>query len=221
MSVNTALIRFVYPGRLQGQGFGYNALVVATAFTIGPTIASGILASGPWTWLFAINIPFGVVAVLIGLNTLPRTPSAAHAFDFTGARMAASCLGRFILGIGSAAHHEQPGLISIELASAVLLGWTLIRRQSESPAPVLPIDLFRRPIFAAAGSRGSDYHGIRNVSALMMAAMFGRADVVKLLLVNGANRDLRDKVGNTAVSLAQQQANPQMIALLTQAAKGQ
>jgi uncharacterized protein len=58
-------------------------------------------------------------------------------------------------------------------------------------------------------------------TALMMAAMFGRADVVKLLLVNGANPELRDKAGNTAVGLAQQQANPQMIALLTQAAKGQ
>jgi DHA2 family multidrug resistance protein-like MFS transporter len=148
MSVNTALVRFIYPGRLQGRGFGYNALVVATAFTLGPTIASGLLAIGPWTWLFAVNIPFGVVAIVIGLRTLPRTPRAAHDFDFAGALMAAGCLGLFILGIGSAAHHEQPGLISIELASAVLLGWALIRRQADSPAPVLPIDLFRRPIFA-------------------------------------------------------------------------
>jgi DHA2 family multidrug resistance protein-like MFS transporter len=148
MGVNTALVRFVYPGPLQGRGFGYNALVVATAFAIGPTIASGILAIGPWTWLFVINVPFGVVAILIGLNTLPRTPRAAHAFDFAGALMAAGCLGLLILGIGSAAHYERSGFISIELASAVLLGWTLIRRQAASPAPVLPIDLFRRPIFA-------------------------------------------------------------------------
>src|ERR1700737_3563298 len=58
-------------------------------------------------------------------------------------------------------------------------------------------------------------------TALMMAAMFGQTDVVKLLLMNGANPELRDQAGNTAVSLAQQQANPQMITLLTQAAKGQ
>jgi DHA2 family multidrug resistance protein-like MFS transporter len=148
MSVNTALVRFVYPGRLQGLGFGRNAMVVATAFTLGPTIASGILAIGPWTWLFAINIPFGIVAILTGLKTLPRTPRAAHAFDFTGALMAAGGLGLFILGVGSAAHHAPPWVISIELASAVLLGWALIRRQADSPAPVLPIDLFRRPIFA-------------------------------------------------------------------------
>src|SRR6202048_4774114 len=61
MSLNTALVRFVYPGRLQGRGFGHNALVVATAFTLGPTIASALLAIGPWSWLFAINIPFGLV----------------------------------------------------------------------------------------------------------------------------------------------------------------
>jgi MFS transporter, DHA2 family, multidrug resistance protein len=148
LSVNTALVRVVYPGRLEGRGFGYNALVVATAFTLGPTIASGILAIGPWPWLFGVNIPFGLVAMLIGLKTLPRTPTATHAFDFPGALLAAACLGLFILGIGSAAHHERPWLISIELASAALLGWALIRRQADSPAPVLPIDLFRRPVFA-------------------------------------------------------------------------
>src|ERR1700716_3428788 len=148
MSVNTALVRFVYPGRLLGRGYGHNALVVATAFTLGPTIASGILALGPWTWLFAVNIPFGLVAILIGLKTLPHTPRAAHAFDFPGSVLAAGCLGLLILGIGSAAHHARAGLVSVELAAAVLLGWVLIRRQADHPAPVLPIDLFRRPLFA-------------------------------------------------------------------------
>src|SRR6201993_1555589 len=80
MSVNSALIRFVYPSRMLGRGFGYNALVVATAFTLGPTIASGILALGPWPWLFAVNLPFGVIALVIGVKTLPSTPRAAHAF---------------------------------------------------------------------------------------------------------------------------------------------
>jgi DHA2 family multidrug resistance protein-like MFS transporter len=152
MSVNTALVRFIFPGHLQGRGFGHNAMVVATAFTLGPTIASGILAIGPWSWLFGINIPFGLVAILIGLKTLPRTPRATHAFDFPGALLAAGCLGLFILGIGSAAHHAWLGLVSIELASATLLGWALIRRQADHPAPMLPIDLFRRPLFALSAA---------------------------------------------------------------------
>src|SRR5256885_15778832 len=76
MSVNAALVRFVYPTHMLGRGFGHNALVVGTAFTFGPTIASGILSIGTWPWLFAINIPFGVIAMLIGLKTLPKTPRA-------------------------------------------------------------------------------------------------------------------------------------------------
>jgi DHA2 family multidrug resistance protein-like MFS transporter len=109
MSVNSALISFVYPNRLLGRGFGHNALVVATAFTLGPTIASGILALGPWPWLFAVNIPFGLIALGIGVKTLPHTPRAVHAFDFPAAGLAAICLGLFILGIGSAAHKASAG----------------------------------------------------------------------------------------------------------------
>jgi MFS transporter, DHA2 family, multidrug resistance protein len=152
MSVNSALIRFVYPSRLLGRGFGHNALVVATAFTLGPTIASGILALGPWPWLFAVNIPFGLIAIAIGIKTLPRTPRAVHAFDFPAAFMAAICLGLFIVGIGSAAHKASPGLVVTELAAAIILGWLLIRRHADHPAPMLPIDLFRRPMFALSAA---------------------------------------------------------------------
>ncbi|SDS67672.1 MFS transporter [Bradyrhizobium canariense] len=152
MSVNTALVRFVYPSRMLGRGFGHNALVVATAFTLGPTIASGILAVGHWPWLFAINIPFGVIAILIGWRTLPPTPRAVHAFDFLGAALAASCLGLFIIGIGSAAHKASPTLVVIELVAALLLGWVLTRRHADHPAPMLPIDLFRRSMFALSAA---------------------------------------------------------------------
>src|SRR6478609_8555206 len=111
MSVNTALVRFVYPSRLLGRGFGHNALVVATAFTLGPTIASGILAFGPWPWLFAVNLPFGLIALWIGFTTLPRTPRVRPAFDFPGAALAAGALGLFIVGIGSAAHKTSLSLV--------------------------------------------------------------------------------------------------------------
>jgi DHA2 family multidrug resistance protein-like MFS transporter len=152
MSVNTALVRFVYPSRLLGRGFGHNALVVATAFTFGPTIASGILALGPWPWLFAVNLPFGLIALWIGVTTLPPTPRAKHAFDFPGAALAAGSLGLFIIGVGSAAHKTSPGLVLIELAAAALLGWLLTRRHADHPAPMLPIDLFRRPVFALSAA---------------------------------------------------------------------
>ena len=50
----------------------------------------------------------------------------------------------------------------------------------------------------------------------MMAALFGQTDVVKLLLADGANVDLKDNSGNTASSLAEQQANRLMATILGQ-----
>jgi DHA2 family multidrug resistance protein-like MFS transporter len=152
LAVNAALVRFVYPTHMLGRGFGHNALVVGTAFTFGPTIASAILAVGTWPWLFAVNVPFGVIALWVGLRTLPNTPRAKHAFDFTSAALTASCLGLFIVGIGGAAHQVSRTLVGLMLAAALLLGWIMIRWDAGHPAPMLPVDLFRRPMFALSAA---------------------------------------------------------------------
>src|SRR5262249_38155052 len=111
-----------------------------------------ILALGPWPWLFAINVPIGVLAIAIGLKTLPKTPLAKHRFDFLGAAMASGCLGLFIIGISSAAHNAQIVLVVVALAAALALGWLSMRRHADHPAPMLPIDLFRIPLFALSAA---------------------------------------------------------------------
>jgi MFS transporter, DHA2 family, multidrug resistance protein len=172
MSVNTALIRFVYPSRLLGRGFGHNAMVVATAFTFGPSIASAILAFGPWPWLFAINIPFGLTALAIGLKTLPSTPRAKHAFDFPGALLATMSLGLFIVGIGGAAHRMQAALVWTALIAAVVLGWILTRRHADHPAPMLPIDLFRRALFALSAATAVCSFAVQGLSFVALPFYF-------------------------------------------------
>jgi DHA2 family multidrug resistance protein-like MFS transporter len=172
MSVNSALIRFVYPNRMLGRGYGYNAMVVGTAFTFGPTVASSILAFGTWPWLFSVNIPFGLVAIAIGMRTLPPTPRAEHGFDFLGALLAAGCLGLVILGIGSAAHKASPGLVSAELVAGIMLGLILIRRQADHPAPMLPIDLFRRPMFALSAATSVCSFAIQGIGFVSLPFYF-------------------------------------------------
>ncbi len=66
LSVNTALLRHIYPQRLLGRGIGVNALVVAVSSAVGPTIASAILSVATWPWLFAVNVPIGIAALIVG-----------------------------------------------------------------------------------------------------------------------------------------------------------
>ncbi len=78
MSVNGALIRFIFPRAQLGRGIGYNVLVVATASAAGPSVAAAILAVASWPWLFAIQVPFGIVSLLMS-DALPAALAAVAA----------------------------------------------------------------------------------------------------------------------------------------------
>src|SRR5271165_5590361 len=92
MSVNSALIRFIYPRRWLGRGVGLNATVGSIASALGPTVASAILAVASWPWLFAVNVPLGVLGAVIALRTLPLTPLSGSKFDFASAALQAVAL---------------------------------------------------------------------------------------------------------------------------------
>jgi DHA2 family multidrug resistance protein-like MFS transporter len=172
MAVNSALISFIYPLRILGRGFGTNALIVGTATTFGPTIASGILAFGPWPWLFAVNIPFGLISMAIGMRALPQTPRARHAFDFLGALLATMCLGLFIVGLGSAAHRGSLAVAAAEVVAGIVFGIILIRRQADHPAPMLPIDLFRHPLFALSAATSVCSFAVQGIAFVSLPFYF-------------------------------------------------
>ena len=148
MSVNTALVRFIYPYRLLGRGIGVNAVVVAIAAAVGPTVASAILSVANWPWLFAVNVPIGIAAIVIGSFALPVTPRAPHDFDFRGAILSAATFGLLIAGIDAGGHGEAGWLFVVAIAGALGCGWLLVRRELTRPSPMLPVDLLRIPVFS-------------------------------------------------------------------------
>lgn len=147
MGVNTAMLRAIFPAHLQGRGFGLNSLVVAVAFAVGPTTASLILSVSTWPWLFAINVPLGVFAFFLGKKVLPITARASHQIDGLTAFFNVGAFSMLILLLGDAAHLAQQKTLLMELAVTVFFFILLLRRQSGHQAPMLPVDLFRRPMF--------------------------------------------------------------------------
>ena len=120
MSVNNALIRFIYPSDQLGQGIGINALVASISAALGPSVASGILSIGSWQWLFAINVPLGVAALALSTHALPQTPLAHHRFDWLSAFLSAVTFGTLISGIDNLRRFSV-GVV-LELASAAVAG---------------------------------------------------------------------------------------------------
>ena len=152
MSVNAAMLRFIFPARQMGRGVGINALVVGVSFAAGPTIASLILSLGTWPWLFWINVPIGVVAVALGLVALPSTARSREPFDTGAALLCAAFFALLIFTLNEAAHARSWPVVGVEalLTAAALAG--LLRRQAGAAAPLLPLDLLRRPLFALSSA---------------------------------------------------------------------
>jgi MFS transporter, DHA2 family, multidrug resistance protein len=149
MGVNGALVRFTYPQALLGRGVGLNALVVSIAAALGPTLASAILAAGTWQWLFAINVPIGIVNLLIASRALPHSDLSSLPFDWTSAVLNALMFGLFFIGadtIGTG--HDGILPASLELAGAAMAGIVLFRRAMKSQLPLIPVDLLKVPIFS-------------------------------------------------------------------------
>jgi MFS transporter, DHA2 family, multidrug resistance protein len=147
MSVNAALTRFVYPSKMLGRGMGINALIAATSAAIAPTVASALLSVGPWPWLFAVNVPVGLIAFVAALRSLPMTPLASHKFDTASAGLHGVMMASFIFTLEGLAHGQKAVFIVLEFVLALVSGALLVQRQLTRTAPLLPIDLLRIPLF--------------------------------------------------------------------------
>jgi DHA2 family multidrug resistance protein-like MFS transporter len=148
MSVNIALLRMIFPRAKLGRGVSLNATVVALGSALGPTIASAVLSLASWRWLFAINVPLGVLAVAVGLRFLPKSKRQSGNFDFYSALLNVLTFGALLLGFNSYAHAEPAIGTEIELALALVFGVIFVRRELHRPRPLLPLDLLARPLFA-------------------------------------------------------------------------
>jgi len=156
MAINGALVRHTYPHAKLGQGLGINAMVVSVSAALGPTVAAGILSVATWPWLFGVNVPIGIAAIAMASFALPRTPTTERPFDWPSAMLNAAAFGLIVYGVevwGRGAVLFGAGLV----VGGAACGLLLTLRELPRPAPLVPFDLLRIPIFglSVATSIGS------------------------------------------------------------------
>jgi DHA2 family multidrug resistance protein-like MFS transporter len=109
-------------------------------------VAAAILAKASWEWLFAINVPIGVLAIAIAFRALPVTIGSPRRFDWISAVLNALTFGFLITGAESVARDGlASGLprLAVGAVAGALLTWREVRRE----APLVPFDLLKIPIF--------------------------------------------------------------------------
>jgi len=156
MSVNAALVRLIYPRAQLGRGMAINSMVVATSAVAGPSVAAAILSVASWPWLFALNVPLGIVVLVMARRYLPANsapPAAGARFSLVDVVLnilmfSLIFLGADQLGVGSASGQGGSTLAWMTLLAGLAIGFVFLRRQARIALPLFPVDLLRIPVFA-------------------------------------------------------------------------
>lgn len=149
-SVNTTLIRIIYPRHMLGRGMGINATVVAVSSVAGPSVAAAILSVTTWHWLFAVNLPIGLVAFVLSYRFLPQNPVRVEGrrFDWRSGVMCALSFGLAMACVEGYSHSMAIHAWIVMAAVTVVVSWRFVKDQLHKTMPILPFDLLKIPIFS-------------------------------------------------------------------------
>jgi EmrB/QacA subfamily drug resistance transporter len=149
VSSNQALIVDTFPANERGRAIGFNGAAVAVGLSLGPILGGAIVTFGDWRWIFMINVPISIVALIGAAIVLKPVKHEGRGFDPIGATL--SIVGLFMLSLALSRSHlwgwNSPVTLGLIAASIVALG-AFIVVERRVPAPTLDLSLFTSRVFA-------------------------------------------------------------------------
>lgn len=139
-----SVITRVFPPERRGAAFGVWGAVAGIASVVGPVLGGVLIDAFDWRWIFFVNLPFGVIAVVLVWLWVPRLETRSHSYDIPG--IVLSGLGMFLLvfGIQQGESHGWGGtttaLIIVGIAALAAFVWWQSKVRTE---PLVPLRLFR------------------------------------------------------------------------------
>src|SRR5579872_31911 len=138
----------------RARALGVYAAAQAVGVSAGPVAGGLLIGSLGWPWVFWINVPFGLIAIIAGWLVIPVTPqqSSSRTFDWRGALLLAPALALMVFALNQVA---ALGLTSLALlgsvgAAAALL-FLFVAQESKSRAPLIDLALLKGRAFLAGG----------------------------------------------------------------------
>ncbi|NED83824.1 DHA2 family efflux MFS transporter permease subunit [Streptomyces sp. SID11233] len=140
------LIIAVFPAERRGTAMGVWGTVAGLATLSGPTLGGFLVSALDWRWIFFVNLPIGIAALVLTFLVVPDIrPGRAHRFDFTGVALATGALFCLAFGLQEGeSYHWGAGIWGLLAAGAALAtAFFLHQRRRQDREPLVPFALFR------------------------------------------------------------------------------
>ncbi|WP_232792314.1 MFS transporter [Actinacidiphila yeochonensis] len=143
---SVALVATSAPPARTRAALGVQAAAQALGLALGPTVGAALVATAGWRWVFGVNVPIGVVALVAGHYLLPRTRTRTPVagFDGWGLLWLSAATTALLLGVSAASGLPLPGWAAgllFVLAAAAAGAFAI--RQRRAGAPLLDPALLR------------------------------------------------------------------------------
>ncbi len=152
MPVGMAMMLGLFPRQQHGRAMSFWGMALMVAPAIGPTIGGWLVTEVSWHWLFLINVPIGVTAVVLGLRLLPDVGHRERRpFDALGLALGSIGLTVAILGVseGGSWGWRTPATIGCIVGGVVLLV-AFVRHELGAEHPLLDLRMFSDRTFSLA-----------------------------------------------------------------------
>jgi EmrB/QacA subfamily drug resistance transporter len=157
ISMCFAIMGEVVTPRERGRYAGYLSSVFAVTSVVGPLLGGYLTGHASWRWIFYVNVPVGIAALIITSKSLRRLPVPVRRrhvrIDVVGAALLVAGLGAVILGLewgGSERPWGSPTIVGLFVGgAAVLLAFVAWERRVEDP--IVPLRLYRDRVVRVAG----------------------------------------------------------------------
>ena len=165
-----ALLSVAFPREERAKALGLFSGVTGLALVGGPVVGGAIVQSLAWQWIFWLNVPIGVITIVLVLRRLQESMGPGKTVDIPGlALITGACLG-VVWGLerGNTAGWTSVEVIAA-LAAGVLLGVAFVAWELRAREPMVPMRLFRSPAFSSGSVAGFFLFGSIQGSLFFMA----------------------------------------------------
>ncbi|KAF0864356.1 MFS transporter [Pseudomonas sp. LD120] len=146
LPLSMAMVGDALPKARIGSAMGLLGSLSALGTTLGPSVGGLLLAGIGWRWIFLVNVPLGIIALVLAWRCLPedRRPPSTSAFDYPGMLLLALGLGAYALALTLGDNLLAPLNLGLLLAGAGTLA-LLVRMERRAAAPLFQPALLSEP----------------------------------------------------------------------------